>query len=610
MKTPISIVPGPSVPIYVIHSVTAKLVELLSVELSPSVHAFQVVLQVRPDVESGDYTISFGPGRVVLAASSPVRLLAAAGHYIRDCLRTGDLIESGPSVALRPGIPSRIVYAPGHFRNSYEEASYEQMRALMTEAAFWGADTWGDWFDTNDMTNPYGSDVADSRTSVQYWENKLDLLRAARDVGLGVHLWISPNHVFVDQVAPELSAVKQLSEDVPCLGRRRVRGNLVCPSTPGGRRIIIGNNEALLDDLVRRGTRLDVVSFGFYDNGGCLCDACRPWVDTVLSLAEELRDLVLRRFPDCRFDIVGWYLSPDEIARIQDRYDSGELQWADGLQIALSGGSRDVSPMRRLERIGKELFVNLGYSADNVDDVYGLCGAVVAPRRLKEIVEDAASSECRRIVGYGEGIHDDINKVLFLRLATEPHAAPDRVLREYAQWYFHCGPEKAEELASLLSSMEDAAYSWQPELEQALSRLRLELPESVGSSWRFRQLEYRLALCKLDSQIGRPRSWDEWLFSHLDRSPCLAGSTVSAAVEYLDDLRRLVARRHSLYRRMNSEVYGLGFFGLFELPKRQAFGRWEAEVRGVLEKLQPGAGASEIREALKAIRAARVESED
>jgi hypothetical protein len=595
---------------YITHVVTEKLVELLPVELSPSVHAFQVALQIRQNAEPDEYSIGFISGRVVLAASSPVRLLAAAGHYIRDCLRAGGLLESGPSISIRPAIPSRIIYAPGHFRNSYEEASYEQMRALMTEAAFWGADTWGDWFDTNDMTNPYGSDVADSRTSVLYWENKLDLLKAAQEVGLSVHLWMSPNHVFVDQVTKDSAATKELSDDVPCLGRRKVHGNLVCPSKPAGRQIILENDEALLDDLVMRGIRLDVVSFGFYDNGGCLCDSCRPWVDTALSLAEEVRGLVLRRFPDCRFDIVGWYLSSDEIARIEDRYDAGELQWAEGLQIALSGGSRDVSPMRQLRRIGKELFVNLGYSADNVDDVYGLCGAVVAPRRLNEIVEDSASSGCLRIVGYGEGIHDDINKVLFLRLATEPNTTPERVLSEYAQWYFRSGLPEAARIASLLASMEGGAYTWQPELQQALSRLGLEEPESVRDSWRFRQLEYRLALCRLDSQIGRPRSWDDWLFSLLDRASSRAGSIAGVATELLDGLRRLVDRRHSLYRRMNAEVYGIGVFGLFELPKRQAFSRWEAEVRSALRKLPPEVTAAEIREALEAHRAGRVESED
>lgn len=634
MKKTIGVRSTPAVDADVVERVRGKLVDRLGVEPSASADSFLIDLALDEALETDSYSIGYVPGGVMIRGRKRVDLLAGAGRYIRDCIAAGEVVEHGRSDICLPAIPSRIIYAPGHFRNSYEEASYEEMRDLMSEAAFWGANTWGDWFDTNETTNPYGSNLVDSRTPQQYWENKLDLLQAAQDVGLNVHIWVSPNHVFADQVSKELIAVKDLDDDVPCMGRRQVRGNLICPSKPAAREIILTNYRNLFEDMERRGIRLDFVSFGFYDNGGCLCEACRPWVDTVLGLADDIRPIALKHFPACRFDIVGWYLSEQEIERIEHRYERNQLRWADGLQIALSGGSRDVTPMASLRSIGKELFVNLGYSGDNVDDVYGLAGAVTAPKRMTQIVRSAALGGCRGIVGYGEGIHDDINKVLFSRLATQADAHARDVLVEYAGWYFGADHTDAGELAEILSEMEDGAYTSRPDLRRRLSTVAARLAPSARNSWRFQQLEYRLLLCELDAAIGRPGSWDETLVELLESGPnanagtaqapaarapagqasqashAAPGNAVAAARGFVDGLRLRVDRRRAWYRRMNREVYGLGFFGLFEYPKRAAFYAWESEIRGLLASLPSDAGADEVITALQLARDEQVQSED
>lgn len=61
---------------------------------------------------------------------------------------------------------------------------------------------------------------------------------------------------------------------------------------------------------------------------------------------------------------------------------------------------------------------------------------------------------------------------------------------------------------------------------------------------------------------------------------------------------------------MNREVYGLGFFGLFEYPKRAAFYAWESEIRGLLASLPSDAGADEVITALQLARDEQVQSED
>jgi len=540
------------------------------------------------------YRITGIPGGVHISAPSRAGLFAGAGEVARGCLRTGALTAPEGTRVVEPAIPSRLIYSPGHFRNSYEEASPEEMRDLLHEMAFWGADAWGDWFDPNDMTNPYGSDLVDSKVPYQYWQNKKDLLRQVAEVGLRVHIALSPNHVFVDQVRPDILATKTAPEGTQRLGRRMVHGNLVCPAQPAAHAIILENHEKLLADLAESGIPVDIVSFFLYDNGGCLCEKCDPWLETVIALDAEVAEIVRRHNPSCQFDLCGWYLSDEEIDRVQDLHEAGRLEWVDGLEIALSGGSRDVGPMAALRTMGRQLFVNLGYSGDNVDDVYGLCGGVMAPARMGQIVRDAAGSGCRRLVGYGEGTHDDINKVLMCRLSVEPGVPAETVLQEYAQWYFSASPEQAAEIAELLAAMERGAYTSQPEVASRLHAVAATLDEAARGTWRFKQLEYRMVLCDLDSRIGKPGEWNDVLARRIRGAASDGGADVLATLRAeLDGLRDLVRERYRVYRRMNREVYNLGFFGLFEWRKRESFHEWWGREAAALETLPAGSSLEE-----------------
>jgi hypothetical protein len=158
------------------------------------------------------------------------------------------------SAAAQPLFAVRELYAPGHFGNSYEVMGENQMRGMLAEAAWWGFNRYGDWFDTQDCSDPF-AEKKWVQLAHALWDRKKANFRSAQALGLACDLLITPNHVYVDQCSPHLLAVK----------KGRIFGQLICPSKPEARAIILRNYENLLGDLARAGVRLKAIS-------ACPCD--------------------------------------------------------------------------------------------------------------------------------------------------------------------------------------------------------------------------------------------------------------------------------------------------------------------------------------------------
>ena len=489
----------------IITLVQSKFREKLGIEVKLCKKAkgpYRIELRIEKDrntQNSGGYTLRIEKNRTSICSANKPGLLAGIGHYLRMCIKKQSLVKEPIELKLKPAIPWRMIYAPGHFRNSYEVASKEEIKELMQEMALWGINMWEEWFDTNDLTNPYGSEIADSHIPKLFWENKKDILLAAQEVGLAIDLWLTPNHVFIDQVKDDIIAEKRRPENKSRFGPQTIIGNLVCPSKPKAREIILNNYKTLFADLKKTGIKLDLVSFGFYDNGGCFCDACHPWTKTSLLLDKEITDILHYYYPDCAVDLCGWLLTGEEIEIIKKWYSQGKLDGVKSLQIVLSGGSRDVKPMKQIKGLKRGLFVNLGYS-ENANDVYGSCGAVVAPGRLKQIIKDAAEGDCFRMMGYSEGIHNDINKVLMAQLSFNPQEDPLNILEDYSCWYFGLFGKDTKLMVKALKKMEFSAFKDNSDLESELWNLSQKMGEQKNS-WRFQELFYRVKLCSLDSKF-------------------------------------------------------------------------------------------------------------
>ena len=153
------------------------------------------------------------------------------------------------------------LYAPAHFGNGYESMGEHEMRQMLSEARFWGCTRYGDWFDMLDCSDPFRNDKQwDLGRAL--WSAKKRNFRSAVRVGLETELVLTPNHTYVERLRPAL-----LAQPGP-----KIQGQLICPSNPEARKLILQDYERLYADLARSGVRLRSMSAASYDYGGCSCD--------------------------------------------------------------------------------------------------------------------------------------------------------------------------------------------------------------------------------------------------------------------------------------------------------------------------------------------------
>ena len=159
----------------------------------------------------------------------------------------------------------REVYCPGHFGNWYEAAYPGEMAAYLKELKWWGFNWYGDWLTPTDTGSP-NNDYGFHTLSQELLERKRKHYLSAQKLGFRLGCLVTPNHVFLDQIHPEYAAQKG----------ERVFGQLICPSHPQAREIILGNMTAQLKFLAAGEVRLSALTGGAYDFGGCLCQKCSP----------------------------------------------------------------------------------------------------------------------------------------------------------------------------------------------------------------------------------------------------------------------------------------------------------------------------------------------
>lgn len=418
-------------------------------------------------------------------------------------------------------ITYREIYAPSHFGNSYEVMAPYEMKDVLEEARHWGFNAYGDWFDAADLKHPANNPRNEYLTPQAIWDRKKTFYRIARDAGLQTSLILTPNHVFLDQIEPDLLAG---------MDSERIIGQLLCPSKPQARQVILDNCRWMFRELAEAGLTLDSLAGCPYDYGGCSCDLCQPWIITFGHLYAQIADIAREFFPDVKLRLIGWFWTKGEHEVFK--------QWADaqhpGLFIScavhiLYGETQPAASIELPEGCEPGAFVHIGYgNLASPRDVYGTWGPVAAARRIEQTVHNLESTDATGFTAYSEGVFDDVNKALLAGLSSG--AFPDRlsVLAAYAERHFAAGSEKYA-WANWLDG-------WGSPFEVDIRASRAEfdrLARSARPSWRLAQWEARVRLFEAHHEAASEGPWDD--------------SRRQAA-------QRFIEERDRLYR----EIWGLG----------------------------------------------------
>ncbi len=466
----------------------------------------------------------------------------------------------------------RELYCPAHFGNSHEAMSAAEMRETLEEARRWGYTVYGDWFDSADLKNPLDNPRREHLLPQELWERKLRNYRIAQDAGLDTNLMLTSNHVYLDQLRPDLLAETS--------GDRRMFGQLLCPSKPEARELILRNARDLFELLAARGVELGNIHGFAYDYGGCSCPDCTPWIVTVAKLFVEAWGIAREYFPDVTPRLIGWWVTEEEhelLAEWADEHAPGVFASA-ALHIQY-GDTRPKGRPRLPRGCEPHAFVHIGYNTTPTSprDVYGIWGPVVAPDRLEGTARDLAEFGCTGYVTYDEGAFDDANRAIWGGLTSGQFATAAEVLAEYARRYLGAGDD-APAWAAWLAQWGEP---WEVDLPVAraeFERLLERLPGGClthGShicpelNWRPAQWEGKLRLFELQAQIEARDGWDD--------------ERLAVAGDFVDELEWL-----------QRACWGLGPLRHAIHPHFQRPAWWAeyAEIRG-LQRLSDLSGLSE-----------------
>lgn len=411
---------------------------------------------------------------------------------------------AAPAGQRKPAFAVCELYAPGHFGNSYEVLGDHEMREVLAEAAFWGFNRYADWFDMDDCKDPFAKGYTYGLGNA-LWDQKVLHFRAAQSVGLPCGLAITPNHVYLDQCLPELLATRDA----------RVFGQLICPSKPKARAMILRDYENLFADLAQSGVRLARISAGPYDFGGCRCRECDPWILTFAKLTHEIYGIAKRHHPGIKMDMIGWWWSAEEHRRFAQWIDKEAPGWIDFMFLHQPYGATKVADVPLPKGCRRGAFVHISYAEEaSPRDPYGHLGPVIAADRLERTVADLRAQGVTGVTAYSEGVFEDVNKALLAGLGSGRFQTADEVLRAYARRYFGVDAKTAEEWAAWLKAW-GKPFAVDPRKSgEVLAAL---LKKTPNDNWRRRQWELKQQLFEIHQRIGPGTQWTPQRLAEVER---------------------------------------------------------------------------------------------
>lgn len=389
-------------------------------------------------------------------------------------------------------LPVRELYAPAHFGNSYEVMSADEMSAYLAEVKWMGFNSYSDWFTATDVNDPYSPQHADEKSRSRFKKKKAIYL-AAQEAGLALNVIICPNHVYVNQLADkEIAATKG----------RRIQGQLICPSTPRGREIILANHRNWFADTAKAGITFNTVTAFAYDYGGCACDQCSPWILTSAQLTKEIHEIAKEYHPQIEPWYCSWWWSGEDHQLFNEWAASEAPGWLKGMTMHIEYNQTRPKNVAVPEGCRKLAFVHIGYGERGGYATYGKMGPVFGPKRIPATIAELKNLGFDGFQAYSEGRFDDVNKMVLAGLASGTQPNADAALEAYARRYLRATETDATRWTELLKQCVDPVSPTE-------SRKELDsLAKKVLGNWRIEQWRSRLFLVEHERAKNAERFLD------------------------------------------------------------------------------------------------------
>lgn len=457
---------------------------------------FTLIVATDPSIGGEGYRIEdAGPGRVRIAGDGPPGLMAGAGRFLRDSRYGPDGFRPGRwRGTSRPGKPLRGMYFASHFHNYYHDAPLPEIERYVEDLALWGFNTLSVWFDMHHFDG-----MADPRAQ-EMVKRLRGLLGAAKRVGMRTALCILGNEGYGN-------SPRELRADVTGLWAFGVE---LCPCKPGAVDRMLGwfdEEFAAFADV-----KPDYLTIGPYDQGGCVCEGCRPWGGNgFLKMSRAIAPVFRRHSPEGKIILVTWLFDFDRHVHKGDwdglvRALDTERPWFDMILAGTHDG-RLPDYLQKHPVPGDLPLVGFPEISMRGMTPWGGFGANPEPAHLQGLWEVWGP----RVAGglpYSEGIYEDINKAIMSQFYWSNRPA-EQTIREYVAYEY--APSVVEPVVEAIRILEaNQERRWKggdfllprtslelgkdhgaARARQLLEQAEAGLPAAVRSGWRWRVLMLR-----------------------------------------------------------------------------------------------------------------------
>ncbi len=383
-------------------------------------------------------------GVLEIVGGSPRGVLYGAGRLLRGASFEPERFLPGPwRGESRPAKPCRGIYFATHFYNFYQSAPVEAVERYVEDLALCGMNRLAVWYDMHHFNG------FDDPQAEIFRARLRRILQAARRLDLDIMLIVVGNEAYAD--SPD-----GLRAD-PGGGRGGYYDAAVCPAKPGGL------------DYIRRviGEYFDwarvlgptAVCIWPYDQGGCGCPQCRPWgASGFMRCAEEVGRLTREKLPGAKIVLSTWYMDPGEWAEVARRL-CARPESADALLMEHFHASPGPAPFAEAAALGLPL---IGFPEISMHGMFpwGGFGANPQPMRFAREWSERRDAFAGGFP-YSEGVFDDVNKALWLRMYWDQDATVEGALDDYISFEFGL-PNPAPVREAILTLERNHHFRWWP----------------------------------------------------------------------------------------------------------------------------------------------------
>jgi hypothetical protein len=282
----------------------------------------------------------------------------------------------------------------------------------------------------------------------------------------------------------------------------RVQGQVLCPSNPQAREVILANQERLLGDLQQSGIRLSKIVCAPYDDGGCACPKCQPYYPVFLQLVHDVYTVASRFYPELKVSICGWWTSEEESKQLLDFVNGPARDWFDSYLYSATYGVFELPSDLAERTAGMNLgsFVHIGFSNDR-RDVYTKTGVHSAARRIQSIFRSFASQRCNGFMTYNESFGDHFNAFAAGLLGWNPGRDVREIAEFYARLMFRLCGSSLHKLVDVLLEMETLDETRAASWAETLRGVERDVKTHEWQHWAFGHILLKAELMRLDSII-------------------------------------------------------------------------------------------------------------